>query len=734
MTITDEEVHVLHVDDDEAFADMAATFLEREDERIDVRTATSADEAEAILARDDGEVDCIVSDHDMPGRTGVELLEAVRTDRPDLPFVLYTGKGSEAIASDAISAGVTDYLQKKSGTDQYTVLANRITNAVESYRSQRALAERNRELMQYERMINSMGEAACIYDADGRYVIVNEHLAEWYGETRAALEGRTSNLIPVIEAQSDADDPYRALFDGRCERLDGEVESEFPGHGHAVLEYRLTPLTVDGVVEGVVGVARDITDRKERKRELERYEAYLQESTDIITVLDESGTIEYGSPSITRILGYEPGEIVGENGFEFIHPDDVDDLYAKFSALITDPGATVTAECRFRTADDEWCWLEVRGTNQLDHDAIGSIVTNNRDITDRKERERELERRTEELQALATELEEQYEYLFEEAPVMAVVTRAEDGEPIIEDCNQLFVGTLGYEKSDVIGRNLGEFYTDDSRRAMTEGGYERALEGEFMREDRDLVTAGGDVVASLLRAVPRYDGRDEATGTLALYVDISARRDLERQKSRLEEFTSVVSHDLRNPLNVAQNRVELAREECDSEHLDAVLKAHERMSTLIEDLLSLARSGTDVGETEAVGLPPLADRCWRTVATGEASLSVTVDRPIRADRNRLRQLLENLMRNSIEHGGDDVTVTLGPLPDGFYVEDDGVGIPAAEREAVFDVGYSSDSEGTGFGLSIVERIAQAHGWTVRVTDGPDGGARFEFTDVGLVED
>jgi len=618
MTITDDEIHVLHVDDDEAFVDTAATFLEREDDRIDVRIATSADEAEAILARDEDGIDCIVSDHDMPGRTGVELLEAIRTDRPDLPFVLYTGKGSETIASDAISAGVTDYLQKKGGTDQYTVLANRITNAVEAYRSRRALAERNRELKRYERMINSMGEAACIYDADGRYVVVNEYLAAWYGETRTTLEGRDSNLIPLIEAQSDADDPYRALFDGRRDRLHGEVESEFPGHGHAVVEYRLTPLTVDGVVKGVVGVARDITDRKAR--------------------------------------------------------------------------------------------------------------------------ERKLEEQTEELRVLAAELEAQYEYLFEEAPVMGVVTRSEDGKPVVEDCNQLFVETLGYEKSDVIGRHLGEFYTDDSRRTMVEGGYERALEGEFMREDRDLVTADGDVVATLLRAVPRYDARDEITGTLALYVDISARRDLERQKSRLEEFTSVVSHDLRNPLNVARNRAALAREDCDSEHLDAVLEAHERMSTLIENLLSLARSGTDVGETEPVYLSPLANRCWGTVATGETSLSVAVDRPIRADRRRLRQLLENLMRNSVEHGstgnrsktddaGDAVTVTVGSLPDGFYVEDDGVGIPAEERDDVFDAGYSGDSEGTGFGLSIVEGIAEAHGWTVRVTDGTDGGARFEFTGV-----
>jgi PAS domain S-box-containing protein len=736
MTSTDDEITVLHVDDDSAFVDMAATFLERADDRIGVRTATSAADAAATLAERGDAIDCVVSDYDMPGRNGVEFLETVRADRPNLPFILYTGKGSEEIASDAISAGVTDYLQKESGTEQYTVLANRITNAVESHRSQRALTERNRELRRYERMINSMQEAACIYDEDGRYVVVNEYLAEWYGTTRADLEGEASNLIPLIEDERAADDPFRALFEGRRQRLNGQVESEFPGHGHAVVEYRLTPLLIEGDVEGVVGVARDVTERTERERELERYEAYLQESTDIITVLDESGRIKYESPSISRILGYEPGEIVGENGFDFIHPDDVDDLYATFSALVTDPGATVTAECRFLTADDEWRWLEVRGTNQLDHDAIEGIVTNNRDITDRKERERELERRTEELETLATELEEQYQHLFEEAPIMAVLTRAEDGEAVVEDCNQRFVETLGYERSAVVDRPLAEFYTDDSRRAMRGGGYARALRGEFMREERELVDADGNVVEALLRAVPRYDARDEITGTLAMYVDVSARRDLERQRSRLEEFTSVVSHDLRNPLNVARNRTELAREDVDgaSEHLDAALRAHERMEALIENLLTLARSGADLGALETVPLDTAVSRCWETVATADATLVVDADRAVRADGSRLEQVLANLIRNAVDHGGDGVTVTVGGLDDGFYVADDGVGIPAADRDAVFDAGYSTDSEGTGFGLSIVQRIAEAHGWTVTVTESEDGGARFEVTGVDVVAD
>lgn len=177
----------------------------------------------------------------------------------------------------------------------------------------------------------------------------------------------------------------------------------------------------------------------------------------------------------------------------------------------------------------------------------------------------------------------------------------------------------------------------------------------------------------------------------------------------------------------------MAQAECDSEHLDDVENALERSQTLIDDLLALAREGNRVDDIETVDLGTLTENCWNNVATGEATFSVDIDRTIRADQSRLQQLLENLYRNAIEHGGDDVAVTVGALPDGFYIEDDGPGIPVDEREDVFDAGYSTTEDGTGFGLSIVQQIADAHGWDIRVTDGSDGGARFEVTGIKIAE-
>ena len=208
-----------------------------------------------------------------------------------------------------------------------------------------------------------------------------------------------------------------------------------------------------------------------------------------------------------------------------------------------------------------------------------------------------------------------------------------------------------------------------------------------------------------------------------------ARDELVRQNEQLEDFASIVSHDLRNPLNVATGRLELLQDEYQSEHTAQIETALERMEALIDDLLTLAQHGDGVAETESLGLEQVVQQCWRTVETGEATLVVDEDRVIEADENRLQQLFENLVRNAIEHGGETVTITVGGTDDGFYVADSGRGIPEDERADIFEPGHTTATNGTGFGLSIVEQIVEAHGWSVDVCESESGGARFEISGV-----
>jgi len=155
------------------------------------------------------------------------------------------------------------------------------------------------------------------------------------------------------------------------------------------------------------------------------------------------------------------------------------------------------------------------------------------------------------------------------------------------------------------------------------------------------------------------------------------------------------------------------------------------METLIDDVLMLAQEGQLIDDTEMVSLASLADDCWDVLETADAELMINDDMEFEADSGRVRQLLENLFANAVTHAGTDVTVTVGTLTNGFFVSDDGPGIDPVERDQIFTDGYTSTRSGTGFGLSIVKQIADAHDWDATIAESPSGGAQVEFTSVSV---
>lgn len=220
--------------------------------------------------------------------------------------------------------------------------------------------------------------------------------------------------------------------------------------------------------------------------------------------------------------------------------------------------------------------------------------------------------------------------------------------------------------------------------------------------------------------------------------DISVRKarehEIERQNERLENFASIVSHDLRNPLNVAQGYVGMLQDDITRDELELVDNALDRMGVLITELLELAQSDREIGDMVAVSLQTTTDDAWQNVSTPQAKLEThNLNQRVKADESRLQQLFENLFRNAVEHGGSDVYVTVDTTTDGFYVADDGPGIPPGDRDRVFETGYTTEQKGTGFGLSIVQQIVDGHNWEIQVTNSADDGAQFEITGVDFAE-
>jgi len=590
-----QTVQILCVDDEPDLAEATAEMLEREHDRFTVETVTSADKGLDRLA--DCDFDCIVSDHDMPGQSGIEFLEAAREEHPDLPFILYTSKGSEEVASDAISAGVTDYLQKEGGTSQYALLAHRIEKAVESYWSQRTVERAEQKLSQ---LAEKTEDVLFMFSRDwSELLFVNSAFEDVWGVAVEELEANPQSFLEYVhpEDRERVRQSMKRLTSGepdeieyRVIRPDGE-QRWMRGQSKPVFDE-------DGGVDRVVGFVRDITDRRERETKLERYETIVEALGDPVYVLDADGRYTFVNDAYVEATKYARDEMIGRH-----------------------VSKVVPEEHRQRG---------------------GGIIR--------------------------------------------------------------------------------ELLQDDTRQSTT--------------WELERITADGDriPVENHVALLPAKDG--EFRGTAGVLRDISERKEreqeLRQQNERLDKFASVVGHDLRNPLNVAQGRANLVRDECDSEHLEHATEAVDRSLAIIDDLLTLAREGEAVSDVEPVKIAAQVDDCWLTVETADATLVIETEQTIRAHLSRLKRLLENLFHNAVKHGGEHVTVTVGDLEDGFYICDDGPGIPDDEREQVFDAGYSTAESGTGFGLNIVQEIAEVHGWETRVTDSEAGGARFEITGVDVV--
>jgi len=876
---TSRPIHVLHVDDDRGFTDMVAKFLEREDGQLTVHTAASASDALERLGRT--RVDCVVSDYDMPGKNGIEFLSDVRESYPDLPFILFTGKGSEEIASDAISAGVTDYLQKEGGTGQYTLLAHRVTNAVAQHRSQREVEASQERLSLF---FDQSPLGAIEWNEELEVTRINETAESILGYDAGELVGSSwKRLVPEAERDDVAAVFSELLKDATA--YDTELENVTADGDRIVCEWHHRVVRNElGDVVTLFSKFQDVTERVQRQEKLARERAFTEQALDTLDdlfyVIDADGSLSRWNRRLAEATGYADSELSGLDALELFPEDERPRIADAIDRTMDTGDATVEAD--LLTAAGGRIPHEFVGTRLTDpHGDFLGLVGVGRDLSERKEREAKLEfvrdllARTERIADVGgweidTATEEVFwtDHLFdmlgieddEEPPleealdvyveadrprVAAAVEDALDagesfdvearyrqsdggtrrfrieGEPVVEDGE---VTTIRGAVQDITDRRerervLREMHDIISNRDRSFEGQVRALlelgraeldtqfgtlsrirDDEYIFEvvaaDDDSVQAGDvvpvsatncEIVASteetlvlgdIERDAPAETDRagftdwgvscyigapvfvdDGVYGTFCFYgteprrgqfseweetlVDLMSRwvsYELQRQQAnerlseqneQLEQFASVVSHDLRNPLNVAEGNLELARKERDSDLLAEVERAHSRMHVLIDDFLTLAREGDDVGEMEEIDLAAVVENCWGTVDTADATLRTETDARIRADRSRLKQLLENLVRNAVEHGGEAVTVTVGDLPDGFYVADDGPGIPEDEREKVFDLGHSTTTDGTGFGLSIAKQIADAHGWAIDLATSADGGLRVEITGVDV---
>lgn len=298
-------IDVLHVDDEPDFGDLTATYLERQDERFNVEVISSVTEALEFL--DGADIDCIVSDYNMPGYDGIEFLRTVRQENADLPFILFTGKGSEEVASDAISAGVTDYLQKQPGSEQYKLLANRVANGVQRHRTQQELTERKK---MYRDLIESPPFAVLIIQS-GRIAFANRTIAEW------SATSSTDEIIgtPMEElVHPDSIDEFRQHLEALSKDnpvSDAEAHLKLTGDSSKRVSMYATPLTYEGD-PAIQVIAFDMSERMELEVDLQAFRRAVEDAGHVMFITTPDGEIEYVNPAFETTTGYRSDEVLGK--------------------------------------------------------------------------------------------------------------------------------------------------------------------------------------------------------------------------------------------------------------------------------------------------------------------------------------------------------------------------------------------------------------------------------------
>jgi PAS domain S-box-containing protein len=607
----------------------------------------------------DRPVDCVVIDTRCSTHP-LAVLDAVGDADAARPVLLFLAPEHDVAVGDALDAGATDCVRHVPSAG-YDLLVHRIRDAVASHRTERRLRTQR---SQYRQLFDDAPVMFAVFrSVDDEPVIedCNDRFLDRLGYDRDALVDRS---VWDLYAEESMDRAVDGFDSGRQGTFGQQERTLVAADGERVETiFRASP-RVDryGDVIGTVGLYLDITERKRRERTLERLHDVTR---NLLYAESRAAVAEVVTDAVRDVLGY-PRNLV-------------------------------------RLVDDG----ELRPIA----------------ITDAAER------------------------LLGERPVYAV------GE-----------GTAGRAFAE--GKTL---LYDDVRTVDDDYDRHGARASMFVPIGDHGVLSVGDTEVGTFDRSDRHLAEIFAANAATALTLLDRTRNLERQNDRLEEFASVVSHDLRTPLAVVDGSLELARARYDDDDLDRAARSLDRAFDLIEDLLTLAqRDGAS--DRRPVDLSVVAEACWRTADTADATLVVDGEPTVRADEPRLRRLLENLFRNSVEHGstgsrpgaddsvehgstsnrtgsGDSVehgstsprsqapedsvehgstsnlTVTLGSLPDGFYVEDDGPGLP---DDDVFAAGYTTGDEGAGLGLAIVERIAAEHGWSVDAADAEDGGARFEF--------
>lgn len=690
---------VLFVDDEPDLAELASKKVEKESNFLECHHETEVEKALGKIS----EFDCIVSDYRMPDKNGLEFLEEVRKKFPDLPFILQTSAGNEKIASKAITAGVTEYLRKDEDENNFEKLCEVIENSILEDQAELETSKHHlRNIFQ-----NSSVEVF-LKDTEGEYKLMNSSAAECFGYEPREIPGKTAEELFIEEdAEEIREVDERILETG--EGITGEYSRTINGEEKHFMTSKFPHKNEEGEVDGIIGISRDITSRKMKKR---RLETIFNNAKDIMGFIDTDRTILRMNDTVEDYFENSKEDILGEKlgSYNYFFPEDeVKEMFN--SEVLKGNSVKKTVETEDKDGDQKIFNFSLIPIKD-DQNNVSSVLAEIQDVTETKRNERQLEA------------------IFDSSFGLIGVV---DPEGKILRVNKSVEDVFGVDNKEITGKHYREIDNIIESKTLNQvhdkfvksSYFQELLKKDIFRHEVSIEKPDGRTAILDVSLKPVKNENGEITSVIAEGRDItslkSSERQLKDQNKRLERFSRILSHDLRNPLNVASGYLDLAEETGNQKDFEKAKNAIKRMDEIIEELLTLSGKPSEF-EKEQLNLKDVFREAYSFV-DANPDYTVEQDMELVGGKSGIVRMFENMIVNSVDHN-EDVEIEVGSIENGFYYKDDGK--ITEDIDKVTEYGYTSSENGNGVGLSVIHRVAEINDWNLNIVKSDDGALKFEF--------
>jgi PAS domain S-box-containing protein len=587
----------------------------------------------------------------------------------------------------------------------------------------------------FRSIAENTGDGIGLVDLDDHFIYANKVAEQVFGVAERGLVGH--GVREFID-----DKQYEYIQTVFLNRQAGQSTSyqleitQFDGARRIINVTSTTRFDASGNPIGSYGIFRDVTELKQAEQALkkseERFRSLLENAMDLISVFDAKGNILFQSPSAERILGYKPGELIGDSVYNYIHPDDLRRVIRVFVKGARREGNIVSIEFRFKHKNGSWTALESIGQNLLSIEAISGIVVNSRDITERKRAEERL------------------------LELKLAVEQAADGiamadlEGNIKFVNGAWAKMHGYSADEIIGKHLNMFHTEEQIQNEVAPFIEVLMVVGFREGEVGHVRKDGNIFQTWMSSSLLKDANQKPIGLLGVARDITKQKRLEEMAISSDKMAAIgqlaagVAHEFNNLLGGIMGNLSLALEYPEDNILTRSsmaesLKATEQAAELVQSLLSYSRQ--DMIRMTDVNVENVFDNIIKLTGKDIKMKAINLITEFKdvalvwGNQGQIQQVFLNMLINATHAVSNGGTIKLSARSDGrkTYIEfaDDGIGIEPENLSKIFDPFFSTKGvwgenslKGTGLGLSICQNIIKDHNGEIRVSSIPNKGTTF----------